>query len=185
MAIAAWLAIGAGPVAAQQVINKPVYFPHTKSYFELVRPSNSAINSGAGIFEWQEAMILAKRRAYKGVQGRLAVIKDPETNAFLRDTFKPEEEAWIGLRYWCAFGKLQWVTGDEHPLTAYANWDVIWNRNAIHRNEGNGQNPCPRDVRGAYLGVHYWAVTEGFYWNAHGAAKKFPLFYVEYPTGSE
>lgn len=184
--LAVGLPLGTTPVLAQQMINKPVYSPHTKSYFELVKMNpNAPIRSGAGVIEWQEAKALAERRTHKGVRGRLAVIKDPETNAFLRTTFRPEEEAWIGLRYWCAFGKLQWVTGDEHPLTAYANWDIIWNRNAVHRNEGNGQNVCPRDVRGAYLGVHYWAVNEGFYWNAHAAPKKFPLFFVEYPTGTE
>lgn len=186
LAITAMLTIAAGPVVAQQVINKPVYFPHSKSYFELVKTSpNAPVNSGIGVLEWQEAKALAERRTHKGAQGRLAIIKDGETNAFLRTTFRPEEAAWIGLRYWCAFGKLQWVTGDEHPLTAYANWDVIWNRDAIGRNAGNGQNPCPRDVRGAYLGVHYWPVNEGFYWNAHQAPKKFALFFVEYPTGSE
>ncbi len=183
--MAAMLVFGAGPLAAEQLVNKPVYFPHTKSYFEMVRMSTAPVNSGIGVVDWQEANVLAMRRTYKGAPGRLAVVTDGETNAFLRTTFKPEESVWIGLRYWCAFGKLQWVTGDEHPLTAYANWDVIWNRNAIGRNAGNAQNPCPRDQRGAYLGVHYWPVTEGFFWNAHGSPKKFALFFVEYPTGSE
>lgn len=185
LAIAALAVLTAGPAAAQQMVNKPVYFPHTKSYFEMVRMSNSPLSSGIGVVDWPEAKLLAERRTYKGARGRLALVTDPETNAFLRDTFKPQEPAWIGLRYWCAFGKLQWVTGDEHPLTAYANWDVIWNRNAVGRNSSSSQNPCPRDARTAYLAVHYWPTTEGFFWNAHTSAKKFPLFYVEYPTGHE
>ncbi|CAN0577002.1 unnamed protein product, partial [Laminaria digitata] len=58
----------------------PIYNPETKSYFELridlPHPPN-----------WGTAVRYARTKTYKGVRGRLAVVKDLQTHSFLQANF--------------------------------------------------------------------------------------------------
>ncbi|MGB8275853.1 MAG: C-type lectin domain-containing protein [Alphaproteobacteria bacterium] len=161
---------------AKELCNKPVYNPDTKSYFELACPQEGEDRR----IEWHEAIKLAAKRVFKGVRGRLAVVKTQEVNDFLRDTFDPEAPPWIGLRYFCKYNKLLWVTGEVQPATAYSNWASPWNLNGW---PGHG-DPAMCGWLG-YLPVHYWVPNYGFQWNANGQNKEFPRYFVEYPTGKE
>ena len=91
---------------------KPVYNPETKSYFELrvdlPKPP-----------DWNTAVRYARTRRYKGVRGRLAIIKDVQTHSFLQANFDTVGETWIGLRYFCSFRKLVWVDGTEQPRRGF------------------------------------------------------------------
>jgi len=176
------VAAGSSVVRAQPLYDTPVYNPETRSYFELVKVTKGYSIRGANIpaITWSNARKLARSRFYKGVRGRLAVVKSQSVNDFLRQTFKPDEKTWIGLRYWCAYNKLQWVTGEFHPLTAYANWDRIW-RHDGGTYGGNKEPTCNEFFN--YWPVHYWPVQNGFRWNANGTHKEFKAFFVEYPTG--
>lgn len=175
--------------AAAQLLNTPVYNPDTKSYFEL--HVDQPLKDGKLVgFDRQYSMewYLAERRAralfHKGVRGHLAIVKSQAVNDFLRDTFKPEIPAWIGLRYWCAFNALQWVNGETHKPTAYKNWDAPWAYSALSRGDGDRAFPsCPTHIRSNYLPIHYWPVDQGFVWHGNGMAKEFRGFFVEYPTG--
>jgi hypothetical protein len=65
---------------------KPIYNPRTKSYFELQvdlpKPQ-----------QWQNAVRYARTKTFKGVRGRLAIVKDLETHSFLRANFTLNEQA--------------------------------------------------------------------------------------------
>ena len=159
----------------------PVYEPDTGSYFELrkVTPGYS-VRGGAPAIQWPKAQVLARQSTYKGIRGRLAVVKSKEVNDFLRRTFKPDWGAWIGLRYWCKFNRLQWITGEFHERTAYANWDPVWNHEGSP-GAARGQPSCRR--KDTFWPVHYWSVDAGFRWNANGDQKEMRYFFIEYPTG--
>ena len=77
---------------------KPIYNPETKSYFELrvdlPKPPN-----------WRTAVRYARTKIYKGVRGRLAVVKDLQTHSLLKANFDICEKAWVRLRYFCSFRK--------------------------------------------------------------------------------
>ena len=169
---------------AEVLYDTPVYNPDTQSYFELVRVRAGHSIRGKDIpaITWGNARKLARGRVYKGARGRLAVVKSQEVSDFLRRTFQADEKAWIGLRYWCAYNRLQWVTGEFYALSEYANWDRIWNHEGgIH---GETKQPvCNAHFR--YWPVHYWPVQDGFRWNANGMSKEARSFFLEYPTGKE
>ncbi len=127
----------------------------------------------------------ASNRQFKGVRGRLAVVNSRQVNDFLRDTFQPNQRAWIGLRYWCHFGVLQWVTGERLEPADYQNWGPVWNQTAYP----NTRSKCLRG-KGSYMPVHYWPVGRvflgrGFHWNAIGMPKHWRSMLIEYPTGKE
>jgi len=161
---------------AKELINTPVYNPVTKSYFELVviGPGYS-IRGNAPEAHWSIAYKLAKSRRFHGVRGRLAVIKDAKTNAFLRDTFHLRRKAWFGLRYWCSVRKLQWVTREFHTRRDYNNWDNPWDESA------NGCNSSTAP----YLAAAYLPFKDGFRWFVHTTVKEYTRMFVEYQTGKE
>ncbi|MDH3944919.1 MAG: C-type lectin domain-containing protein [Anaerolineae bacterium] len=177
--------VWASGTKAEPLYHTPVYNPETKSYFELVRVAvGSSIRWAEGAeATWATSQRLASTRTHKNVRGRLAVVKTKQVNDFLRDTFKPDHAAWIGLRYYCHFNKLQWVTGETHPHSAYSNWDRVWNH-AGGRDSGLGSTKCGKSAD-HYWPVHYWSDKGGFRWNANGPVKEWYSFFVEYPTSGE
>ena len=145
---------------------KPIYNPETKSYFELrvdlPKPPN-----------WNTAARYARTKVFKGVRGRLAVVKDLQTHSFLQANFEIREEAWIGLRYFCSFRKLVWADGTEQPRTALKMWSKKWYRTDVRCGKQNIQ----------YMPIYYLPNAKGFRWQASGPAKYFVSYFVEYPTG--
>src|SRR5215469_7602830 len=104
--VAAVWTLMASPLWAADVSDTFVYDPASKSYFELIdgrksdhyQPGYDSIGYGEGP-TWQEAYNFARSRAYKGVNGRLAIVRGIATHDFLERTFHPDSFAWIGLRY--------------------------------------------------------------------------------------
>lgn len=179
----------AGPLQAQQsatpLYDTKVYFPGTKSYYEMVLVRSGDSIRGPSIPEigWKKAHLRASERSYKGTRGRLAVVRTPELNRFLMESFRPNQAVWIGLRYWCKFNRLQWVDGKFHDRKNWANWDVQWNQQGVNRGSNVGTRGCGR--KDEFWPVHYWPVRDGFRWNATGNDKEFYAYFVEYPTGKE
>lgn len=147
---------------------KPVYNPHTKSWFELrvdlPTPSN-----------WRSAVKYSRRHTFKGVRGRLAIVKDLETHSFLRANFDVLGSTWIGLRYFCSFRKLVWADGTEHSRKAFKMWAKKWYRTDVR---------CGKQ-RIQYMPIYYLPTRFGFKWQASGPEKYFVSYFVEYPTGAE
>ena len=160
----------AAPASAQgtPVAVLPIYFPHTKSYFEfrtdLPKPP-----------QWRMAERVARTKLYKGVRGRLAVIRDVETHSFLQANFPLHEEAWVGLRFFCSVRKLVWVDGEEQEPNEFKMWAKPWHRSNI---------TCT-SVNIPYMPIHYLPQDKGFRWQASGPEKYFVSYFVEYPTGKE
>jgi hypothetical protein len=185
---------GTSASAASLLWNTPVYNPESKSYFELFTPSKqlTEIEHGLGVYglSWGVAKGLAEKQTFKGVRGRLAVVDTRQIHEFLKEKFHPTIAVWIGLRYWCKFKKLQWVTGKVFDRQKdFAAWGGMWNQNGIHNYYRLGQTAAADDCspifagRLNYLGVHYWPMSEGFLWNANGYSKHFAALFIEFPTG--
>lgn len=162
----------APPVAAKPLYDEPVYFPERKAYFELVRipPGYSNRGPGAPAANWQNTRKLAAQRVYRGLRGRLAVVDSPELSAFLRKTFDPRGNAWIGLRYFCQLGRLVWVNGRSHPASGYKNWADPWQE----------EFAC-RGAQTTYAPIYVAPPPEGFVWRAQGSSKEQRFYFVEYP----
>ena len=161
------------------IFNQPVYNPATKSYFELVmvNPKNPAKQ-----IEWPVARRRARRLVWKGVHGRLAIVKSRRTHDFLRDTFRSPLMAWIGLRYMCGYNTLIWVTGQIQPRGGFSYWDPVWNIDGTPVNRTNYRTRnCPSKT--SFWPIHYWPSWRGFLWNANGQHKGANAFFVEFPTG--
>lgn len=161
------------------VYNKPLYDPHSKSYFELVKVtlgmSSLPGQSVAGI-PFDKAVQLAAGRAFGGVKGRLAVVRSTETHLFIMQNLRPSEETWIGLRYLCRARSLEWVTGEKVQKGQFQAWHAQWDQagNASCVNQ-TGETP--------WMGVAYTAAGQGFRWVAKGGKKIYLAFLAEYPTG--
>jgi hypothetical protein len=171
--IAACLLMNSATPAGAQVAQepkpgKPVYNPHTKSWFELrvdlPTPSN-----------WRSAVKFARKKTFKGVRGRLAMVKDLETHSFLRANFDALGATLIGLRYFCSFRKLVWIDGTEQTRKQFKMWNKKWYRTEIR---------CGKQ-RIQYMPVYYRPTQSGFRWQASGPEKYFVSYFVEYPTGAE
>lgn len=148
------------------VAQGPVHDSRTGSYFELL-VSKRAHNY------WHLARDEAGSRTYKGRRGRLAVIKDLETLEFVREHFRLNEEAWIGLQFYCRFRKLVWVSGETQPLRNPGMWAPTWYRNQNMRCTTQRWDTMP-----IYLTREGEAEVS---WQATGPAKTFVSFLVEYP----
>lgn len=180
--------VASAAVQAAPAYNTPFYNPETKSYFELYSPdandpSNTKVKT-FGKIQHKHAIKMAAQRFYKGVRGRLAVVKSQETHEFLAKHLRPEGSAWIGLRYYCSFKKLMWVTGEIFtPGKDFAKWGPrTWSvQGSSPANNKPGQ--CLYHEKGVALPVHYWGMEHGFFWNANGMAKEFNVMIIEYPTG--
>ena len=179
-----FMSFAAGTASAKTLYSTIVYDEKSGSYFELIRagPNDSLRGPNNRAISWENARKKASARVYKGVRGRLAVVKSREVNDFLAKTFDPEHEAWIGLRYMCHERVLQWVTGDLHPRSAYSRWARPWNR--VGSTVGQYKVPtCNKTFR--YWPVHYWSRRRGFRWNAHGQFKEMRSYFVEYPLAKK
>lgn len=156
------------PAGSRAVPGKPVYNEATKSYFELrvdLPPP----------YYWGTAVKYARTKRYKGVRGRLAVVRDLETHSFLQANFDVREEVWIGLRYYCSFRKLVWSDGTEQPRSKFKMWARKWHRTKIR---------CGK-TRIQFMPIYYLPSQQGFRWQAAGPSKQFASYLVEYVTGSE
>jgi hypothetical protein len=184
LAICTAFAVEAAP-EREPVVNTPVYFPGTKSYFELVAAVPGDWDRGPSsdpVIRWVAANTKAQQRMHKGVRGRLAVVKDRAVHDFLLQTFRPDNITWIGLRYWCGVNRTQWVTGEFHNRGSFSAWDHLWNRGGTF-DVTTPVQACHSDQ--PYWPVHYWGVDHGFRWNANGPLKAGRYYFVEYPTGKE
>lgn len=172
-----------GTSRAEALLDTPLYNPETKSYFELVwvPPGWSIRGAEFAEISWERARQFAHQQTYKGVRGRLALVKSEATHHFLR-RFQPDRATWIGLRYWCHHGKLQLATGEFYPKTGYAGWDRNW---AVAGTKQTGNRPPVCTGNFPYWPVHYWSIQEGFRWNANGTLKEWRYVFIEYPTGKE
>lgn len=158
-------------VAAEEVENTPIYNSETKSYFEYIPYTLVRCHC-----TWVEAYRAAQRLEYKGVRGRLAVIKSVDVHEFLMHKFQPKDFTWIGLRYLCPTRELQWVTGDLMTPGSFSAWNVPWNL--------TGSWACAKDYNKAQiLGVAYLPIANGFRWGAREAHKYYGHLFVEFPTG--
>ena len=176
---------------AQTVYDTPLYFKPNDTYYELVSiPNQYKGQFGRNETGWPQVYKLATKLIYKGRRGRLAIVRSKAVNDFLRDTFKPDQPAWIGLRYWCKFHKFMWVDLTILRPGDYRNFGRIWNRGGT--GGGNARAGC-LTVPG-WQPVHYWPVINsggwasgakmerfGFHWNANGFGKHWRSFFVEYP----
>lgn len=160
----------------------PVYNPASKSYFQLFadnRPPQA---------DWSWARRRAQSKFYKGVQGRLAHIRDPETHEFVVNTFNLKDarkDVWIGLRYWCKLHMLQW--GNERPFPPsepghFRAWHSPWQRDPADR---GGSCSMVGSRHTGYVPVYYRTLNGTTLWQGVGAAKFFEFYLVEYPTGGK
>lgn len=163
------MAVEKPPQGSTPVPQGPFYDSRTGSYFEM------QVSKGIRQPNWNNIRVLAARQSYKGRQGRLAVVRDLETLNFLRETFRFNGETWIGLRFFCKFRKLIWVTGEIQPLNTPGVWAPQWYRNADVRCTND-----PIDYMSVYLTEE--ADAGGVFWQAVGQAKYFRAYMVEYPA---
>ena len=152
----------------------PVYDAESKSYFEMVDGRNLQKNVYDEGPTWPEALTLAKQRSYKGVAGRLAIVKDLATHDFLERTFQPGSYVWIGLRYWCAAHKLQWSDGETPAPNAFGAWDKNWRQDVY---------ACAGNTPGDFMPIAYSPIEAGFRWIGKGSGKRYYFYFVEYPAG--
>lgn len=155
---------------------EPVYDPSAKSYFDLVDSRDLKANPNDDGRPWLTASALAKARVYKGVHGRLAIVKTVATHDFLERTFHPNNYTWIGLRYWCATRKLELSDGEVVTHLSFAAWDKNWNQDiyACHTSYPPGPD---------YMPIAYSPIQDGFRWIGKGRNKHYWYYLVEYPTG--
>lgn len=160
----------------------PVYDEAAKRYFMLVNaraPDGTPYPRNEGL-TWHDADIEARSRLYKGVHGRLAVIDGIEVHDFLLRTFHSDVPAWIGLRYLCRSHRLLKADGTFMNGSSFKAWDAHWNQDF-----GGCQgklDPTMVTFGEAYMPVAYYAQPT-FDWVAKGWAKRYLLYFIEFPTG--
>lgn len=174
MVLGCWLWAGAIQPAHSQynwrVVKEPTYNPHTKSYFELRRVPNPAMQGT----RWEEAANRATKLTYKGVNGRLAIVRDLQTHEFLLK-FPIPKQTWIGLRLDCSTRELKWVDGSTLEKDGFNAWTLgQW-----YLTDGI---TCSEQKNMPHMGVFYDS-KEKFRWKAAGRKKAFDFFLIEYPTG--
>ena len=160
-------------LSAAPLFNTPVYNPHTKSYFLLVKVKPDEFDPGSEGNRWRFAEEYAEHHVFKGVRGRLAVIKDLETTAWVETTFRPGAEAWIGLRYVCNERQLEWTDGTYFRPGDFQLWTKYW-----YQSE---ERPC--GIPNEQMPVEIYVDMDGVHWAARGYDKAFELYFMEYPTG--
>lgn len=172
-AAALWAMPAAAQVTTANRHQGPLYDNSNDTYYELRVDNRTLVAGRYTHFFWSDAKHRAAKSTYKNRRGRLAVIRDQQTLDFIRRKFEIREEAWIGLRFYCRFRKLMWVTGEIHPLSAKAFWDRHWNRQ-------DGVD-CRTNPQIGYMGVYLTPSDKGAYWQAVGSGKGFWGYFVEYP----
>lgn len=154
----------------------PVYDPISKSYFELIKTPGPA-------HTYRGAMKFAKMKKFKGIRGRLAIIRSRETQQFLNRTLRPKSEAWIGLRMFCHRRVLFWSDGKIHNRRkGYVNWGPKWHY-------AKDFQPCKRGQK--YAGVTLAPIGQAGYagkglrWFAIAPTHGVKIAIIEYPTGGQ
>ncbi|WP_200341269.1 C-type lectin domain-containing protein [Rhodovibrio sodomensis] len=170
---AAWVAgvcvgvflASASAVSAQRINTQPASDVVTcgDSAYQLFRATTP---DGSGV-QWKEAVNKAPRLRHHGRNGRLAIIPNMRVHACVSEKLLPKarEEAWIGLRYWCNYRTLQWLSGDIRPHEKRSPWAVQWSRYGTCRTQ--------------FTGVYYTTSTKR--WQAVEQDKRFRYMVVEYP----
>lgn len=176
--VAALLCISTGAHAQGPVYGKPIYNPASKSYFELVKVT-SAMSPGSAspALPQDKAAAWAAGRNFKGAKGRLAIVRDFDTHMFLLENLRPNEAAWIGLKYLCKTRELVWSNGEKLTRGQFSIWDQQWNHSGVAGCvNGGGETD--------WMPVAYSPANTGFRWFAIGGKKIYVAFIVEYPTGA-
>jgi len=163
---------------AKPVFDKPMYDPVSKSYFELHKVTREENPRSAEYpdLPFNMAEKFASQRMFKGVRGRLAIVKSNETHMFLMQNFQPDAHAWIGLRYYCKLRQLRWVNGEQVTRGSFQAWDADWDQSG---DAGCVKGPGQAD----WMPVCYSPTSAGFRWVAKGASKHYVAYFIEYPTG--
>ena len=157
------------------LFNTPVYNPRSKSYFEMVAFGQKGQASPGR--SYGGAMKFAARRKFKGVRGRLAIIRSKETQKFLIRTFKPRGETWIGLRMYCRGRVLFWVDGRRLDRSKdYRNWGRNWFKKGYYV-------PCNPSSSSKYAGIILGNIKGVVRWIAIEPAHYVRRGFIEYPTG--
>ena len=159
----------ANGVSAKEITRKFAYDPVSGSHFEYVRRPYGSIGGNT----WKATRKRVSHRSYKGIPGRLAVVKTKRIHEFLNKNFKITE-AWIGLRYYCSSKKLFWVTGEVLKRgTDFEIWHRQWYRNPEVRCSTKG---IP------YMPVYYKRQGLRVLWQASGPNKGLHGYIIEYPS---
>ena len=159
-----------GAVARAEPPGKVVYDPSSGSYFEIIRNRKPPpLNS------WKYARADVEKRVYKGIRGRLAVIKTLATHEFLKKHLGIPFEAWIGLRYHCSSGKLIWVNGEL--LRRGVDFEK-WHSRLYYE----GKNYCKVGVVTHLVVFYTRMVGLHTYWMVSGPVHVLAGSIVEYPT---
>ena len=160
------MAFEAGAAAAE-----PVHDPESGSYYDLIQvPKMCGVGREYCTMMWRSARKDARKRTYKGMRGRLAIIHSKRVHQLLAKNFqltKPFHPAWIGMRYWCLTKALEWDDGTvlQKASGAFMPWNVPWHR-------------------GSACGAQYMPVAylPNFRWQAAGQNVGYPHYFIEYPT---
>jgi len=177
--ISMMLCVGLISEADAAVYNKPIYDPHSKSYFELI-PVTREVSPDKAIPElpFDKSVLVAAGRVFKGVRGRLATVKSQATHELIMQTLRPDMDTWIGLRYFCNTRELKWIDGESLKRGDFQAWHQQWDQ--------GGNASCTKGRGEAnWMPVAYTPVSAGFRWIAKGAFKHYRAILVEYPVGHE
>lgn len=176
LVLAAGLLTATGPASAQaynemanekNVIQGPIFNPATNSYFEV------RLEWDAGeVSRWVDMNRRAVAKSYKGVRGRLGVVRDRDTLEFIQKNFKITHETWIGLRYFCKHRKMLWTTGEIEPIENRALSAPQW----LRATEGSCQTTGVQ-----FMPVYLKMFGGNLRWQATGDSKHFHSYLVEYP----
>jgi lectin-like protein len=176
--VAAFLCVATGAHAQGPVYGKPMYDPASKSYFELVHVTKEQTpGSSNPALPFPKAAEAASGRAFKGVKGRLAIIRSQDTHMFIMQNLRPNEDTWIGLRYFCKTRELKWVNGEVLKKGDFAAWHAQWNQSGV-------ADYC-KGAETDWMPVAYTPAGAGFRWIAKGGLKIYVAYLVEYPAGHE
>ena len=157
------------------LVNKPIYDPASKSYFELLE-----IKGGV---PYGRAVRIARSKIFNGIRGRLATIRSKETQHRLDSTLRPDGEAWIGLWMFCSGRVLLWSDGKNFRKGKdFVNWGPVWHytKSYIPCKSGDkyaGVTLAPVDKAG-YVG-------KGLRWFAIAPSHAVAYLIIEYPTGGK
>lgn len=127
---------------------------------------------------WHGARRLAQGFTYEGVRGRLVKLTSPQLESFIRITFRPGTDYWIGVRYNCKTNRMEYADGTPMPPGAYSHWHPVdWGpRTSV------GTPLCTH--LDSYLGAQIVVTDEREgYWALRGEPKGFFQFVVEFPVG--
>lgn len=177
------LIMAAGPTMARELRYTKIYYPPTKTYYELINMnfSSGGLYMGYKSTTWESVRQAAQRMSFGGVQGDLARVTSPELDSWLRYTFRPERPTWFGLIYDCKTRTLQYPGGQEVPKDGYINFHPTnWGpRDAQNRPD------CGRyavTFYGAYMDLRSNA-NLGTSWALNTSLKYYGGYFVEYATG--